>query len=246
VVTSTNFTIKAAYADGFSTTKSFDLTTICGYQLAPVTATNVAAGYGSGGFTVLTCSGCFWSALASTNWIQTSSIGWGTNSVSFTADANPTTNARSATIQVRDQNFTVTQAKATPYQAWRFGYFTSNELADVTISGDGAAPAGDGVPNLMKYAFALNPKVAASANSLPILGVADGCLSLTYRLNSQAPDLTNIVQVCTDLVSGVWTTTNFPVLSTVTNGSFWLITVRDLVPMSNAASRFLRLKITGP
>jgi hypothetical protein len=33
-----------------------------------------------------------------------------------------------------------------------------SELTNPTVSGDDADPDGDGIPNLLEYAFALNPK----------------------------------------------------------------------------------------
>src|SRR5262249_30691896 len=45
--------------------------------------------------------------------------------------------------------------RLTGFDLWRATNFTTAELSDPAISGERAAPAGDGVPNLLKYYFGL-------------------------------------------------------------------------------------------
>ncbi len=46
---------------------------------------------------------------------------------------------------------------AEDFTAWQQGYFTPDQVADGTVSGPGADPDGDGVPNLLEFAFNLDP-----------------------------------------------------------------------------------------
>ncbi len=46
-----------------------------------------------------------------------------------------------------------------PSTTWGQTYFTTEQLGNEAISGPTASPAGDGIPNLMKYAFDLSPWV---------------------------------------------------------------------------------------
>ena len=48
-----------------------------------------------------------------------------------------------------------------PYDAWRAQYFTATELTNAAVSGDAADPDGDGIPNLVEFAFNLNPRTVS-------------------------------------------------------------------------------------
>ena len=52
------------------------------------------------------------------------------------------------------------------FEQWREGHFTPAELAEPTLSGPDGTPAGDGVPNFVKYALALDPHQSASREAL--------------------------------------------------------------------------------
>src|SRR5579871_1551933 len=82
----------------------------CTYTLSPTSAHFDATG-GNGSFQVQTAAGCSWqTAPPSASWLHvTSGSGTGSGTVSFTADANPSSPARSALIGVQDQTFTVNQ-----------------------------------------------------------------------------------------------------------------------------------------
>ena len=43
------------------------------------------------------------------------------------------------------------------FSDWQTLYFTPDQLADATVSGPGADPDGDGIPNLLEFAFNLDP-----------------------------------------------------------------------------------------
>ena len=86
--------------------------TNCACALTGASAT-VPASAGSGQMVVTTSTGCVWTALSNTNWLQTSSHGMVSGSISYTYDANPDGVARVGTITVPGQSLTITQAAAT-------------------------------------------------------------------------------------------------------------------------------------
>jgi uncharacterized GH25 family protein len=88
-----------------------------------------------------------------------------------------------------------------PQTAWGQAYFTTEQLGSEAVSGPTASPAGDGIPNLMKYAFDLNPWVNGRAD-LPQPAVVDGQLTLTF--DALQSDIAYTVEASTDLVN--WST----------------------------------------
>jgi hypothetical protein len=82
----------------------------CTYALTPPTASVPAAG-GSGSVAVSAGGWCSWSATSSAGWLHVTggASGTGAGTVSYTADPN-TGSARSATITVQGQAFTLNQA----------------------------------------------------------------------------------------------------------------------------------------
>lgn len=71
-------------------------------------------------------------------------------------------------------------------------------------AGDGgptANPTGDGVSNLLKYAFGMDPNQAGLRAELPESQVAEGGLTLTYTRLKNADDLSYRVDASTDLVT---------------------------------------------
>ena len=136
------------------------------------------------------------------------------------------------------------------YQAWQQRSFTASDLADPTISGDTAAPAGDGIPNLMKYALGLPPKNIGLAG-LPVLSntslFGNTYATLTYTCPAQLNDISYIVEVSSDLLT--WNTGNgytLP-LSVVTSpdGSTNTCAVEDVNPIGTTP-QFMRLRISRP
>jgi hypothetical protein len=136
------------------------------------------------------------------------------------------------------------------YAAWKTNYFTTTELTNSVVSGDTANPTGDGIPNLMKYALALNPKVNSGSGGLPQRGLittnSNNYLTLTYRRNASAVDITYSVESGGALTNGAWSTNGVTIVSIVDSNTFSLVTVRDSVPVSSAPCRFMRLRVTKP
>ena len=135
----------------------------------------------------------------------------------------------------------------TPFGVWKKTTFTDPaDLADPDISGDLATPAHDGITNLMKYAMALEP-MSCGTTGLPGVAEQNGYLTLTYRKNKAATDVTHTVQAADDLTGITWapaTTVLSQTDPTPDGGSYWLVTVRDNVPYAGQARRFMRLQVT--
>jgi lipoprotein signal peptidase len=103
--------ISKTSASAFSNTFSFSGT--CGASLTPVSQTFPASG-GSGSVNVKIAIGCPWTAVSSAPWLTITGGASGSESgtVTFTVAENTSTTARSATLTIAGQVFTVTQAAA--------------------------------------------------------------------------------------------------------------------------------------
>jgi hypothetical protein len=137
------------------------------------------------------------------------------------------------------------QSTLTPLQIWRDNYF--HNPSNVGAGANEARPAGDGVPNLIKYALGLNPTNATTAAQLPSGGVqphgGTNYLTLTVNRAAQPPDVTYIVEVSSNL-AGTWVS-GPPDTVTLSNTATQLV-VRDNTPQPSATSRFIRLRVTNP
>ncbi len=89
----------------------------------------------------------------------------------------------------------------TPIEAWRVAEF--GNTGNPALAGNTANPAGDGIPNILKYAFGLNPLVAVS-NGLPFGNIASASasnyLALTFQRATNATDCTYTVRGVQQLV----------------------------------------------
>ena len=139
----------------------------------------------------------------------------------------------------------VTVRATSPYTVWRTNLFTQAEIAAGGIAGDADDPDGDDVANLLEYALGLNPKAADPAG-LPTGGAWESYLWLSYRRNKQASDLVYEVEACTNLIGRGWTTNLVTEVAREDSNAWWQVTVRHGTPVTEAPSRFLRLKVTYP
>jgi uncharacterized repeat protein (TIGR01451 family) len=130
-------------------------------------------------------------------------------------------------------------------ETWRQTHFGSS-----VNSGTGAdtnVVTLDGLPNLIKYAFGLDPNSEAAAADQP--RVSDSLpFAITFRRARSAEDVTIVVRG-TDNISGVWTN----IWTSATNAygggtnAYEIITVTDPMPAQDvSAGRFLRLDVTRP
>lgn len=89
------------------------------------------------------------------------------------------------------------------FERWQGSHFTEAEMANDGISGPSADPAGDGVPNLLKYAFfETDPKEPMDRGELPQGEIVDGELRVTYPARPNVSDIIYRAEVSDDL--GTW------------------------------------------
>ncbi len=98
------------------------------------------------------------------------------------------------------------QSVLTPIQQWRNSHF--GNPSNVGAGANSASPAGDGVPNLVKYALGLNPLMPATASQLGSASICqfDDSIALTFTVERAAdpPDVGFVGQVSSDLIH--WST----------------------------------------
>ncbi len=137
------------------------------------------------------------------------------------------------------------QSTLTPLEIWRDNHF--GNPSNVGAGANGASPAGDGVPNLLKYALGLNPSVPATTAQLPFGNIqSDGgtnYLTLTVNRTALPSDVTYTIEVTSNLENG-WVS-GPPYTVTLTNIPSQLV-VRDNTPVPAATTRFIRLRVTNP
>jgi hypothetical protein len=130
-------------------------------------------------------------------------------------------------------------------ESWRQTHFGSS--VNIGTGADTNIVTIDGLPNLMKYAFGLDPNTEAAAADQP--RVSDSLpFTITFRRAREASDVTILVQGA-DNLNGVWTN----IWNSATNAfgagtnDHEVITVADPVPVGDTTSgRFLRLNVTRP
>lgn len=136
------------------------------------------------------------------------------------------------------------------YTQWANTYFTSTDPA---IVGPAAIPQKDGISNLLKYLFNINPSVpmsAADRAALPAVGMTtisgSSYITLTYRQYLGETGLTINVQTSTDMNTWTTVTPDHTVnvgTDPVTNDP--LIQVQVKVSPTGAPQEFIRLNVVG-
>jgi hypothetical protein len=136
------------------------------------------------------------------------------------------------------------QSTLTPVEVWRDNNF--GNPSNVGAGANNAAPAGDGVDNLVKYALGLNPFTRATLAELPSASVQSyggtNYLTLTVRRGADPSDITYTVEVSSNLLTWASGSTN---TVTLTNMAAELV-VRDNVPVKSAPMRYMRLVVSNP
>ncbi len=126
-----------------------------------------------------------------------------------------------------------------PYDIWKNAVFGVNANIS-TIAGDHAAPAGDGVENLIKYALGMNPN-SPDLSGLPIqmsLGAYAG-----IGFTRAASDVQYQVEVSDDLIS--WSPGTTTDVTPAGSAAGWTV-IRDVTPVSAVPQRFMHLKVSVP
>ena len=199
-------------------------------------------------------AGSFWPFGNNGSVAYGKSVGLSTNTaLNGLVGAIPPATARTALTTASDHlpvvaDYTVV---APPYPTWQAQHFTSAQLADPTISGSTADPDGDGIPNLIEYALNLSP-IVPSVSGLPKVGttVIGGSpyLTLTYTKVIANTDISYVPQVSGDLATWNAGANYVATVSTTNNpdGVTQTVVVRDLMAMTGAGRRFIRLAVTMP
>ena len=125
---------------------------------------------------------------------------------------------------------------------WRLRHFTLAELENDSIAGDLADPDGDGVPNLLEYALAGDPR-RSDTGSVPTLTMnPSGAVFQFQRQRDLALDGLTYAVEATDNLSNGWQVATGTTLSVAaTNGT--TETVRVTIPVT-VRPLFVRLRVT--
>lgn len=127
-------------------------------------------------------------------------------------------------------------APAPNLSAWRQQYF--GNTANVGSAADTAAPRGDGVPNLIKFATGQDPTVSGKMPGTATLSGSN--LIFTYPRNKTAVgEITFTVEWSDDLKT--WSSLNVVESNVVDNGATESVSVT--IPKDTSTHRFVRLKV---
>jgi hypothetical protein len=184
---------------------------------------------------------------------DTLSLGSGTGTV--IVKATQAGNATYAAFSATETITIVTGAGSSQtFAEWESSSFNSSQLASSTVSGATATPMNDGVPNLLKYVYDINPAAPMSASDFSAMSSTDvdttttpgtTYLTLTYRSNPRATGVTVQVQTSTDLQT--WSTVTPSITRQVgTDSATGDPIVEDEVNTQGASTEFIRLNVTSP
>jgi sugar lactone lactonase YvrE len=133
-----------------------------------------------------------------------------------------------------------------PEQAWTEASFNASQFANPALSGPTGNADGDGMPNLLKYAFDINP-LSSGTSGRPALSFYSSSgrnyMALTYRRNILATDLIYDVQVNSTLNPASWTTVTVPeqiIGQDQTTGDLYIQRSIDITGMPE---EFMRLNV---
>lgn len=168
--------------------------------------------------------------------------------VDFVVTPGPGADINFDTVDYRSQVTMPAPGFPTSFNDWQRQFFTPEGLADPAISGDAADPLGDGMCNLLKYAFGFAPGFEASAQQPAAqLQTVDSerYLTLSFRRLLASTDLSYTVEVADTPADDQWVPGGVVVGTTFDNGDGTeTVTYRDDQPAVTAAQRFMRLSIT--
>jgi len=137
-----------------------------------------------------------------------------------------------------DESGYSTQAAATVAAVWRQQWFGTTVNAG--NAADTADPAQDGIINILKRAFNLNPTVAETSGT-PYGTLNGNTFTLTYRKSLAATDLIFQVVSSYDLIN--WSTNN---ITDVVVSSDGVTEIHGASVPVDSATQFLQLKLTEP
>ncbi|MBI4768084.1 MAG: FG-GAP repeat protein [Deltaproteobacteria bacterium] len=144
----------------------------CTYLISPSSASFSASG-GSGSVSVTTQSGCNWGTSATASWVAINSVsGTGTGTMRYTVSPNSGT-ARSASLTVAGNVFTVTEAGPTSYI-----------VTASAGSGGSISPSGQvSIPQGANQTFTITPNTGYRIAGVTVDGVSRGAIT-SYSFSS--------------------------------------------------------------
>jgi hypothetical protein len=142
---------------------------------------------------------------------------------------------------VTQKTYSVAVKRLTYLEAWRRLHF--NSIDNSGNAADNSTPQNDGLPNLLKFATAMNPEV----NGVSPTGIVKNgsTLEFTYPRSVEAKaECTFIVEWSETLLAGSWSAAGVSehILSTTST----LEQVKASLPAGSLGRRFVRLRVTNP
>ncbi len=133
---------------------------------------------------------------------------------------------------------------------WMMQNFGHRTGQAVDLSRPMDAPAGDGVPNLIKYALGLNALSFGTQGRL-ICGTTSVSnqtyLAITYtRPEPPPPGISYAVEWSPGVAPSAWTNTGLIEASSILNGGLRTITPRDSQSLTAGLQKFLRFRVSQP
>ncbi len=130
-----------------------------------------------------------------------------------------------------------------PSDVWLYEHFGTN-ANNPAIAGDLADPAGDGIPNLLKYALAMDPNATNNPDSTTAFDVSGNQFQFLFQRNTSATDITCVVEFSGSLQS--WTP-----LMTYTSATGWVpgiagATALESAPVGSPPDQYVNVTITDP
>lgn len=135
------------------------------------------------------------------------------------------------------------------HRYWLANHFLPAELEDPSLTNDGANPAGDGLPNLLKRAFGIDPRVPVSAASLARLPVGhigqDGHYHFSYLRQRPPREINYLPESSFDLGSEGWDTHLLEEVEVLAlDNDFEEVRLRTTFPLSAEDKVFVRLRLS--
>ena len=182
----------------------------------------------------------------------------GSTFAGWTGDIISTDNPLTVTMD-GDKNLTVNYNAAMTYAVWAASRFSPEELAEPAASGPDANPTADGIGNLLKYAFHLDPHTSYAGDArtlVPDIGIhglpsitqtTEGVLRVEFIQRVGTSGLSYAVQFGSDLTNDApvgWAAAAGTPTVTPTGNPNWNRVVIEDIPPPGATTRFARVVVT--
>lgn len=125
--------------------------------------------------------------------------------------------------------------KSTGYANWQGQFFTPTEMADAGVSGPDAMPAGDGVANVFKYAWSLDPKVPAILEPFLMVDFDGNSLKAMFRQDRSRSDVQLFLEASSNLKD--WN----PLSLVLTGDQLGIEQWEAVYPVGSSTTGFIRL-----